>query len=732
MPGNQKPPQPQAPGHPDGEHHPRAALPPAQPPGGDGPGPHPQHQGGRGKRAPVDRRDSPPTWRGAAISGRCFLRRSCSRSSLLFGQHGRPGRSCSADRRDLLRPARLLHGRSSTTAARRSWRKERQAQQAAEGKPSRPGLDVRMFTVGPVAENAFIFRRDGADRALIVDPGDEATACSARSTSSGSSVDAILLTHTHFDHVGAVAPMANETGAPVYCPEIEVPVLADIMSFVPWPGFGPFESYDADETSPAASGSSSPASRSTSSSPPATAPGTSPTRRRPRPATVQRRRPLPGLGRPHRPAGRRLADAGRGLRMLVEGHPHETTVYPGHMGITTLGAERARTRSCAISLQRRVTSRRPPPRPAQHRYSARRRWTRRSSRISRRRSIRSMPSPTRRLASSGACRTRTATPPRSAPSTSELMIVNMSVWESIEALRAFAYSSARAQGGPAPAARMVRAASSRILVLWWIPAGHIPTVEEAKERLELLARARPDRPSVHVSRAVRPADAATKVKSHGSGAPPGTEGNLRRPARSGARAGARLRAWGRDPRRGRLRPDRDAHVRGDVAVRARRGGVHRHRQQGDVHLHRPGGPVDDPRPEGTAPSARAYVEHGMHKLPQPVRLWYWGPYFRYERPAEGPLPPVQPDRRRDDRHRQARRRRGADRPARRAAAGAGDRRRRAAPLSLGTPASRRGLPRASCAPTCASTRPSSPTTSASGSTRTRCAPSTPTTREPGR
>ena len=41
------------------------------------------------------------------------------------------------------------------------------------------------------------------------------------------------------------------------------------------------------------------------------------------------------------------------------------------------------------------------------------------------------------------------------------------------------------------------------------------------------------------------------------------------------------------------------------------------------------------RPEGTAPICRAYVEHGMHKLPQPVKLWYWGPFFRYERPQEG-------------------------------------------------------------------------------------------------
>ena len=41
------------------------------------------------------------------------------------------------------------------------------------------------------------------------------------------------------------------------------------------------------------------------------------------------------------------------------------------------------------------------------------------------------------------------------------------------------------------------------------------------------------------------------------------------------------------------------------------------------------------RPEGTAPVCRAYVEHGMHKLPQPVKLWYWGPYFRHERPQAG-------------------------------------------------------------------------------------------------
>jgi len=41
------------------------------------------------------------------------------------------------------------------------------------------------------------------------------------------------------------------------------------------------------------------------------------------------------------------------------------------------------------------------------------------------------------------------------------------------------------------------------------------------------------------------------------------------------------------------------------------------------------------RPEGTAPVVRAFIEHGMYNLPQPIKLWYFGPFFRYERPQAG-------------------------------------------------------------------------------------------------
>src|SRR3954462_9503980 len=109
-------------------------------------------------------------------------------------------------------------------------------------------MDVRMFTVGPVAENTYIFRRDGSDRALIVDPGEEAPKLLNAIEQLGLTLDGILLTHTHFDHVGAVAPVAKATGAEVWVPEIEKPVLADIMSFVPWAGFGPYEIWDAEHT----------------------------------------------------------------------------------------------------------------------------------------------------------------------------------------------------------------------------------------------------------------------------------------------------------------------------------------------------------------------------------------------------------------------------------------------------------------------------------------------------
>ncbi len=198
-----------------------------------------------------------------------------------------------------------------------------------------------MFTVGPVMENCFLFRRDGSDRALIVDPGEEAPKLLNAIEQLGVALDGILLTHTHFDHVGAVAPVARATGAEVWVPEIEKPVLADINSFVPFPGFGPFESYDAEHTLTGGEKLELAGFEIDVLFTPGHSPGH---------VTFS----IPdeqvlfsgdvlfqgSVGRTDLPGGD-WATLLESIRTLVDSFPAETTVYPGHMGITTLGAERA-------------------------------------------------------------------------------------------------------------------------------------------------------------------------------------------------------------------------------------------------------------------------------------------------------------------------------------------------------------------------------------------------------
>jgi hydroxyacylglutathione hydrolase len=202
-------------------------------------------------------------------------------------------------------------------------------------------MDVRMFTVGPVAENSFIFRRDGSDSALIVDPGDEAPVLLNAIEALGVRLEGILLTHTHFDHIGAVAPVAKATGAEVWVPEVEKFVLADINRFVPWPGFGPFEDWDAEHTLSGGETLELAGFEIDVVSTPGHSPGHV-TFSIPDEAAVFSGDVLfqGSVGRVDLPGGdwETLLES---LRTLVETLPAETTVYPGHMGITSLGAERA-------------------------------------------------------------------------------------------------------------------------------------------------------------------------------------------------------------------------------------------------------------------------------------------------------------------------------------------------------------------------------------------------------
>jgi glyoxylase-like metal-dependent hydrolase (beta-lactamase superfamily II) len=201
-------------------------------------------------------------------------------------------------------------------------------------------LDVEMLTVGAIAENCFLLRRQGSGRVLVVDPGEEAERILAAAGELGE-VEAILLTHCHFDHIGAVAPVAAATGAPVYCPAIEVPVLTDIMAFVPWEGFGPYESYDADETVAGGETLELAGLELDVIFTPGHSPGHVTYSVRGEDAIFSGDVLFQGsVGRVDLPGGDgpTLIES---IGTLLDTHPDETVVHPGHMGLTTLGAERA-------------------------------------------------------------------------------------------------------------------------------------------------------------------------------------------------------------------------------------------------------------------------------------------------------------------------------------------------------------------------------------------------------
>jgi glyoxylase-like metal-dependent hydrolase (beta-lactamase superfamily II) len=201
-------------------------------------------------------------------------------------------------------------------------------------------MDVRMLTVGPLQENCFIAGAADTGRAIVVDPGEEPERILATLADAGLRAEAILLTHTHFDHVGAVAAVARATGAPVYVPELEREVLANINDYVGFPGFGPFEPWEAEHTVAGGDTLELAGLRIDVLFVPGHSPGHVA-------YSVADERILfsgdvlfeSSIGRTDLPGGD-MATLMRSISMLLETLPGQTTVAPGHMRPTTLERER--------------------------------------------------------------------------------------------------------------------------------------------------------------------------------------------------------------------------------------------------------------------------------------------------------------------------------------------------------------------------------------------------------
>lgn len=94
-------------------------------------------------------------------------------------------------------------------------------------------LDVIQLSVAPIGTNCYIVRRPDADEAVVVDPGGEAPRILLALEEMGARCTAILVTHGHWDHLGAVAELAEATSAPVHMARGERTLLERLDSISP-------------------------------------------------------------------------------------------------------------------------------------------------------------------------------------------------------------------------------------------------------------------------------------------------------------------------------------------------------------------------------------------------------------------------------------------------------------------------------------------------------------------
>jgi len=199
-------------------------------------------------------------------------------------------------------------------------------------------IAVEQLPLGSIGTNCYLVRaRHTAREAVVVDPGADAAEIRLALARSGATCTAILLTHSHYDHLGALADLAEGTGAPVWLPEAEREVFERPNDF--YGGLGvSLRGYAGDATLLSGGEMVDAAGLSFQV---VSVPGHSPGHL----AYYADGCLFSGdvlfegsVGRTDLPFGDwdTLLDS---IRRLAEAYPPETRVFPGHGPTTTLGAE---------------------------------------------------------------------------------------------------------------------------------------------------------------------------------------------------------------------------------------------------------------------------------------------------------------------------------------------------------------------------------------------------------
>ena len=89
------------------------------------------------------------------------------------------------------------------------------------------GLRIESFSLGPLQTNAYLVMEENGSRAFVIDPGMGPEKLLKRIEASGAAVEAIVLTHAHFDHMAGVEAVRKAAGCPVYLHDLEADWMTD-------------------------------------------------------------------------------------------------------------------------------------------------------------------------------------------------------------------------------------------------------------------------------------------------------------------------------------------------------------------------------------------------------------------------------------------------------------------------------------------------------------------------